>query len=110
MACTHRVDVVALHQKDVFQHCLDGHSLAMNRIDVMTVGSLEISEDSVDIQLVILELNLAETVALEGAFKGISLLVKKFHLDSIEIWILGRPKVRPIHDNSRGFCFQLFSG
>ena len=89
MAGADRVDVVALHQKDVLEHGFDRDRLSVDRVYVMPVSAFEISEDIVDIELVILELHFAEAVPEEGTLKGFPLFIKKLHLDRVEIWILG---------------------
>ena len=88
MAGSDSIDVVTLHQKNILEHSLDRHGLAMNGIYVMAVGAFEICQDPVDIEFVPLELDLSEPVTEEGRLKSLSGLVEKLHTDRVKIRIL----------------------
>ena len=95
MAGTDSVDVMTLHKENVLEHGPDRNRFPIERIDVVAIGALEISQDSVDIELVILELDFPEAMAEEGSFKSIPLTVKKFHLNRVKIRVFCGPKMRP---------------
>ena len=93
MAGTDDVHVVAFEEQNVAYHRLDRNSFAVLGMYVMTVGSLEIGEHSVDVNLVVAQFYLAETVLLCGGFGDIAGSVEHFHVESIKIRFLGTPQV-----------------
>ena len=93
VAGAHRVQVVALHQEDVLHHALHRHRLAMDGMDVVAVGPLQISKDIIDIEFVTLKLHLTEPLLEEGAFLQFSGLVIHGYLYGIKVRFFCTPQL-----------------
>ena len=94
MARTDRVQIVTLHQENVLDHRLHRDGLAVDGVDVVPVGPLEIGQYVVDVQFVGLELHLSEAVLEEGAFLQFAGLVVDFQADGVQIRLFRGPEVR----------------
>ena len=84
---------MAFEEQNVAYHRLDRNSFAVLGMYVMTVGSLEIGEHSVDVNLVVAQFYLAESVLLCGGFGDIAGSIEHFHVEGIKIRFLGTPQV-----------------
>ena len=61
VAGTNGIDVHALHHHDVLNHALLTYVVALVRINLMTVGTLQENRLTIDQELLVLDLHLAET-------------------------------------------------
>ena len=102
VAGTHRIQVVPLHEQDVLDHRFHRDGLAVDRMDVVPVRTLEVGQYIVDIELVLPEFDFAETVLEEGRFQGTARRVQKFQTDGVEVRFFRRPEFRLRNGKSQG--------
>ena len=91
MACAHGIDVETLHNLDVLYHALTRYHIATIRVHLMTVGTLDQYRLSVDEQLRVDDLHLAEAHLLRHHLNDVALLVLYCCHEGIEIRVLSTP-------------------
>lgn len=85
VACTYRIDIVALEQENVIKHMFMPHRPSMDRMDIMSVDTLEQHLLVIDVSRLPSDLNLAEAMTGVGSLYSIAVPVLEFQNNRVEI-------------------------
>ena len=99
MAGTNGIDVHALHHHDVLNHALLTYVVALIRIYLMTVGTLQENRLAIDQELLVLDLHLAETyLYLYNLVRQIhTAILDRRYNEGIEVRSLSTPLANILH-------------
>ena len=93
MAGTHGIDVVALHKLNILEHQLARYDMTRCGIMLMEVNTIYHQAATIEQQLRILYLHLAETCSARCSLNHSTLGILQRNYGCIEIWVLMTPRL-----------------
>src|SRR5688572_13002704 len=91
MTCTHRIDVEALHQQDIFDHRFHCDGMSAHRIVLMPVDAAEIDWYAIDQHLPIFDFDHAEPDLTLHHFQRVATAIFEMDQQPIQIGMLPIP-------------------
>ena len=91
---THGIDMGSFHQLEVLEHALFRHYTSGVGVVLMTIDTTNLDGFTIDEQLTILDMNVAEAHLLSGVLDGFAIGVFELQFQGVEVGVLSTPKMR----------------
>ena len=104
---TYRVDIVLLHQQQIFLNAIHPYGAALQMVVVVTVNAVEHHVAVIDIEQAVAHFDIAKTDALRDNFDNLPGGVFQRHHQVIEPGIFCRPLLRRLHVDRKVDVQQL---
>ena len=91
---TDGIDMGSFHELEVLEHALFRHYTSGVGVVLMTIDTTNLDGFTIDEQLTILDMDVAETHLLSGVLDGLAIGVFEFQFQGVEVGVLSTPKMR----------------